>query len=103
MDAHLIVMAHHDQTLIPKLPKGLGDGTTGKERKNPGKITIRHPHPKTTIIIVDALPLPLPAKVIKPIIDSRRGNTQLPDHPILKQIRYQDQTSSMNELKRLRL
>lgn len=96
-------MAYHDQILIPEPPEGFGDRTHGQKREDLGKILGRNPNLKTAVMIANGIPLPLQAKITKPIIDSRRGNTQTLGQINLNRIPSHNQSFSRNEPKRLRL
>lgn len=96
-------MDHSEKTFILKLSEGFENGSIGQVREHPGEIIVGHPNPITAgMIVVLLFPL-LPVEVVELDVDGRRGTTQS-----LDQFRYgrkilQDQSFSMNELKRLRL
>lgn len=97
------VMNHSEQTLILKLSKNPGNGICGQFREHPRKILIGHPDPITAGMEM-ALSFPLPSvKLVELNVDGRRGNPQSLGHFKLERQILQDQSSSMNELKRLRL
>lgn len=101
--AETAVMDHSEQTLILKPSEGFGNDGLGQFREHPGKILVGHPNPITAGMKM-ALTLPLlPIKLVELNVDGCRGKTQP-----LNQFRHglrilQDHSSSMNELKRLRL
>lgn len=96
-------MDHSEKTLILKLPEGFGNDGLGQAREHPGKILVGHPNPITAGMIV-VLPPPLfPVEVVELNVDGRRGTTKSLDQFGHGRKILQDQASSMNELKRLRL
>ena len=101
--AETAVMDHSEQAPILKLPEDLGNGSCGQFREHPRKILVGHPNPITAgMKMTLSLPL-LPIKVVELGVDGCRGNPQS-----LSQFKHgrkilQNQSSSMNELKRLRL
>lgn len=96
-------MDHSEQTIILKLSEGFGNDSVGQARKHPGKILVGHPNPIMAGMIVVLLPLLFPVEVIELNVDGRRGNPQSLDQFGYGRKILQDQSSSMNELKRLRL
>lgn len=96
-------MDHPEQTLVLKLSEDIGNGICGQFREHPGKIIIGHPNPITAVMKM-ALSLPLlPIKVVELNVHGCRGKTQsLREFKNGWQI-VQNQSSSTNELKRLRL
>lgn len=101
--AEAAVMDHPEQTLIFKLFEGLGNAGWGQFREHPGKIIVGHPDPITTVMKV-ALPLPLfPVEAVELNVYGCRGKPQSIDQFRYGQKILQNQASSMNELKRLRL
>lgn len=96
-------MDHSEKTLILKLSDGLGDGICGQGREHPGEILVGHPNPITAgMIVVLLLPL-LPVEVVELNVNGRRGATKSLDQFGYGRKILQDRSSSMNELKRLRL
>lgn len=96
-------MNHSEQTLILKLSEDLRNGICRQFREHSGEIIVGHPNPITAgMVMALSFPLP-PIKRIELNVDGRRGNPQSLGHFKLKRQILQDQSSSMNELKRLRL
>lgn len=96
-------MNHSEQAFILKLSEYLGNGGRRQFREHPRKILIGHPNPITAGMEM-ALSLPLiPIKAVELNVDGRRGKTQSLGHFKHELRILQDHSSSMNELKRLRL
>lgn len=96
-------MDHFKQAPILKPSEGLGNEGLGQVREHPRKILIGHPDPITAgMEMTLSLPL-LPIKVVELSVDGRRNKAQS-----IGQFKHglrilHDQSSSMKELKRLRL
>lgn len=96
-------MNHFEQTRILKPSKSLGNGGCGQFRKHPGEILVRHPNPITAgMKVLLSLPL-LPVKVVKLNVDGHRTETQPLNQFVYGRKILHNQSSSMNELKTLRL
>lgn len=96
-------MDHSEKPPILKLSEGLVNGIIGQAREHPGKIIIGHPNPITASMIMALLPPLFPVKVVKLNIYGCRGATQFLNQFRNRRKILHDQSSSMNELKRLRL
>ena len=96
-------MDHSEKTLILKLSEGFGNDSIGQTREHQRKILVWHPNPITAGMIV-ALSSPLlPVEVVELNVDGRRGTTKSLNQFGYRRKILQNQASSMNELKRLRL
>jgi len=96
-------MDHSKQTLSLKLSESLGNGLCRQTQEHPGKIIVGHPNPITAIMKVFLTPPLFPVKIVKLNIHDSSGKTKPLDQFRRGRKILQNQASSMNELKRLRL
>lgn len=96
-------MDHSEQPLILKLFKGFGDDDCGQVREHPGKILVGHPTPITAVMKLTLPPPLFTVEVVERNVHGCRGKSQSIDQFRHGRKILQNQASSMNELKRLRL
>lgn len=101
--AEAAVMNHSEQPPVLKLSENLGNGICGQFREHPRKILIGHPNPITAGMKMTLSSPLFPIKLVKLNVYGRRGETKSLDPFKHEWQILHDQSSSMNELKRLRL